>query len=304
MLALCGYNFCRDKNALDAGVAITKNINGVYLRNGIFDHWNLTQDVTSAYTPDIPTIQDVMTVIDANFNGNLNGGNIDFAIDNISGVRIKRRKKNTFDWVTLKFIPKSDITSSGNVVNFIDYLSKSGQDYEYAIVPVYANVEGDYIIDDIFTNFDGVFICDQDTIYKFYAGVQYGASTRVQKVGVFEPYGRQYPVVVSNALIDYERGSITGTILPNDYLKTGNLDRVQMVKERKQIVDFLCNKKAKILKDWNGNCWLLVVVDSPTISFNNSYGMGIADVGASYVEIGDYNKQKDLYESGIIQEVQ
>ena len=72
-----------------------------------------------------------------------------------------------------------------------------------------------------------------------------------------------------------------------------------MVNERKQLLDFLTNKNAKILKDWNGNIWLIVIVNNPSVSFQQNTSMRLADVSASWVEIGDYNSQKDLYEAGL-----
>ena len=121
----------------------------------------------------------------------------------------------------------------------------------------------------------------------------------MQQIGVFEPLGRKYPVVVSNSLINYETGSFTGTVLPNDFLENHNFNALDMVNERKELLDFLTNKNAKILKDWNGNIWLIIIVNNPSISFQTNTSMKLADVSASWVEIGDYNSQKDLYEAGL-----
>lgn len=273
----------------------------VRLTNGIFDHWYVTNDATSPYSSDIPTEWDLLTIMDANFNGNLRAGNLDAELLTVDGFRIKRRKTDEFDWVTIRCINKADIDDFSFIIN--DNLAENMAEYEYAIVPVSGGVEGNYISDTISTKFNGVFICDADTIYRFYAGVQYDTQDRVQKVGVFEPYGRKYPVVVSNGLIGYTTGAISGTVLPNDYLQTKNLDRKAMVKERKQLNDFLTNKKAKIIKDWNGNIWLVAIIGNPSTSYAPSSGMGIADVKATWVEVGDPNVEKDLISTGMIREV-
>ena len=149
----------------------------------------------------------------------------------------------------MAYSDSSELESLNFVFN--DNIAASGYTYEYAFVPVVGGTEGNYITNTIGAKFDGVFICDLDTIYKFYAGVQYGTNERVQKIGVFEPYGRKYPVVVSNSLINYETGSVTGTVLADDYLKTKAMNRIDMVKEQRALKDFLTNKKAKILKDLN-----------------------------------------------------
>lgn len=273
----------------------------VRLTNGIFDHWYVTNDATSPYSSDIPTEWDLLTIMNANFNGNLRAGNLDAELLTVDGFRIKRRKTDEFDWVTIRYINKADIDDFSFVVN--DNLAETLTEYEYAIVPVSGGVEGNYISDTISTKFNGVFICDADTIYRFYAGVQYDTQEKVQKVGVFEPYGRKYPVVVSNGLIGYTTGAISGTVLPNDYLQTKNLDRKAMVKERKQLNDFLTNKKAKIIKDWNGNIWLVAIIGNPSTNYAAGSGMGVADVKATWVEVGDANSEKDLIATGMVREV-
>ena len=302
MFMMCGYNFCSDGNALDPSPIVNNGFTDVTLRNGVFDHWNVNRDVTSPYSSAIPTDWDYLTIMNANFNGNIESGNSEFSLGNIDGIKIKRRKVTDFDWVTLTYFDASELESLNFVFN--DNIAASGYTYEYAFVPVVGGTEGNYITNTIGAKFDGVFICDLDTIYKFYAGVKYGTNERVQKIGVFETYGRKYPVVVSNSLINYETGSVTGTVLADDYLKTKAMNRIAMVKEQRALKDFLTNKKAKILKDWNSHSWLIVPIDNISTSYDSKYGMGIADVSFDWVELGDSDKQSDLYNSGILKEAE
>lgn len=297
MFILCGYNFCKDGNALDPAPIVANEFNNVKLTNGIFDHWNVNRDVTSAYNSTIPTTWDYLTIMDANFNGTLNAGNSTFNLAQVDGIKIKRRKVAEFDWVSLYYLPSDELQNQTFTIN--DNLAASSEEYEYAFVPVVGGIEGNYMVNTITTKFDGVFVCDTETIYRFYAGVEYGTNERVQKVGVFEPYGRRYPVVVSNGLINYETGSVKGTILADDYLRNKALNRISMVKEQVALKDFLTNKKAKILKDWNSHIWLMYVVDNISTEYRNDYGMGIADVEFNWAEIGDANTQADLYNSGL-----
>ena len=298
MNSIVGYNFCSDGNCLDATPVQVNNIITTTIQNGIFNHFDVTSDVTSSYSATIPTAWDYLTLMDANFNGNINAGNVDYAIATLTAVKVKRRKITDYNWVTLIEVP---ITSLSDLsFTFQDNLAASLQEYEYAFVPVISGVEGNYVTNTISTNFSGVFICDLNTIYRFYAGVQYSGVEQVQKIGVFEPFGKQYPVVVSNALLNYQKGSVSGTVLNSDFISTNTIDRLAIVQERKALLEFLTNKKAKILKDWNGQEILLIVVDNPSTTYANNYGMGIADVAFNYVELGDSNTQADLYNSGII----
>ena len=298
MFFLCGYDFCRDGNSLNPSPITKITYDNIKLTNGIFTHWYTTRDIESPYTSEEPTAWDYLTVMDANFNGTLEAGNINYDLTQISGIKIKRKKTTDYEWVTIKYIDAADLAEDLSF-SFNDNTAQSGVEYDYAFVPVLSDVEGNYIVNTILSKFEGVFICDRETIYKFYAGVNYGGNQRVQQIGVFEPLGRKYPVVVSNSLINYETGSFTGTVLPNDFLENHDFNALSMVNERKQLLDFLTNKNAKILKDWNGNIWLIVIVNSPSVSFQRNTSMRLADVSASWVEIGDYNSQKDLYDAGL-----
>ena len=300
MIGFLGYNFCSDGNCLDPAPTSLTNITSTEISNGIFDRWYLTKDTTGSYPTTIPDIWDYDTIMDADFNGNISAGNVDFTLASITGFKIKRRVVGSFDWITLAELPVT--TAADLQLSFNDNLNANYTNYEYALVPVLNEIEGDYITNEVLSQFDGVFICDLNTVYKFYAGVEYGEGSRVQKVGVFEPMGRKTPIVVSNALINYETGSVKGTVLPSTYGQDANLETTSMIQERKQLLDFLTNKNAKILKDWNGNSWLMVVVDTPSITYKSGSSMGIADVGFNYVTLGDPNNQTDLYNSGIIQE--
>ena len=297
MIGLIGYNFCADGNALDPTPTDVNNITYTRVQNGIFDHFNVSRDTSFDYSSIVPTDWDVNTLMNADFAGNTSAGNVAQVASGVTSVRVKRRIKGTFDWITIREIPVNTPEDMSFVIT--DNLNAYNTEYEYAFVPVVGGIEGNYITNTISTKFDGVFICDLDTIYKFYAGVEYGTNERVQKIGVFEPYGRKYPVVVSNGLINYETGSVTGTVLADDYLKTKAMNRIAMVKEQKALKDFLTNKKAKILKDWNGNNYLMLVTGNISTSYENNYGMGIADVSFDWTEIGDSNNQADLYNNGL-----
>lgn len=300
MISFLGYNFCSDGNCIDPVPTSIDNITSTELSNGIFDRWYLTSDTTESYPTTIPDQWDYDTIMDADFNGNVAAGNVDFTLAQITGFKIKRRVVGTFNWITLVELPVATLADLS--LSFNDNLNSNYVNYEYALVPMLNEIEGDYITNEVLSQFDGVFICDLDTIYKFYSGVEYGDGSRVQKVGVFEPMGRVTPILVSNALINYETGNVKGTVLPNTYGQTAQFDKLNMIQERKQLLNFLTNKNAKILKDWNGNSWLVFVVESPSISYKSGSGMALADVGFNYVTLGDPNNQTDIYNAGLVEE--
>ena len=298
MIGLIGYNFCSDSNTLDPTPTDVNNLTYARVQNGIFDHFNVSRDTSFDYNSVIPTDWDVNTVMNADFAGTTSAGNVAQVASGVTSVRVKRRIKGSFDWVTIREIPVNSPEDMSFVIT--DNLNAYNVEYEYAFVPVMEDVEGNYIIESILSKFEGVFICDIDTVFKFYGGVEYDGNDAVQQVGVFQPYNRKYPVIVSNSIVQYQTGSIGGWVLPEDYEDTHVFDRAKIVKEKELLLNFLMNKKPKIIKDMNGNNWLVYFTGNPSITYDNNYGQGMLKVSAPWTEVGNPNSKDDLYENGLI----
>lgn len=298
MIGFIGYNFCADGNALDPTPTNVNNITKTRLQNGIFDHFNVTRNVTFDYSSIIPTDWDIDTIMDADFKGNISAGNVNQVTSGITGIRVKRRVKGTFDWITIKELPVKKSEDLSFVVT--DNLNAYNVEYEYAFVPMLGDVEGNYIIESILSKFEGVFICDADTVFKFMAGVEYSNNTANQQIGVFQLYNRQFPVIVSNSVLQYKTGSIGGWVLPEGFEANRVIDRTAITKEKEILLKFLTNKKPKIIKDMNGNNWLVYFTGNPNTSYDNNYGQGMVKVNAEWTEVGDPNDKNDLYENGLI----
>ena len=298
MIMLMNYNFCSDINALDPMPTSISNIDSTKIQNGIYDYMNITENISFNYSTVQPTDWDFETIFNANFNGNISGGNVSGVGTGVTQVRVKRRIQGTFDWTT---IYQADI-SQPEQLSFIynDYLNLNNTEYEYAFVPVTNGVEGNYIIDSVMSKYNGVFICDATTIFNFMIKPQYGQNSRVQQIGVFQPYNRQYPVVVANGQIDYETGSIQGMVIPHSFYETGILNRQDVTQQKEAILQFLTNKKPKVIKDWNNNAWLCFITDNVNVTYDNNWGMGAVNVQAGWTEIGDISSNHDLYEAGLI----
>ena len=297
MFQFIGYNFYSDGDALNNAPSAVSNITDTKLTNGIFDHLNLSKNTNITPSTDIPQVWDYDTILNADFDGNLNAGNIDFLISQITSIKIKRRIKGTFDWIALAQIPINTIEDL--TFTFIDRLNANETEYEYCFIPMLNDIEGNYIINSVLSKFNGVFIGDSDSIYKLYYDVSYGTNKRNQKIGTFEPLGRQFPVIVANGLLSYESGTVSATIMNEGFDKNGVLDRKAIVQAKDVLKDFLTNRKAKILKDWNGNIWLCVVTGSPQVTYKTGSGMGIPQVSFDWTEIGKADNQKDLYINGL-----
>lgn len=298
MLQFVGYNFFSDGDALNNAPSAIDGINNIQLTNAIYDHLNITRNISTEVSTTVPTVWDYDTIIDASFEGNLSAGNVDFLIEEISAIKIKRRVQGTFDWITLNTVPINtveDLTFAFNDLLNADYTT-----YDYALVPIMEDVEGEYIINSILSQFNGVFIGDYSTIYKFFYDVQYGTNARNQQTGTFQPLGNQYPIVIANGALSYESGTVSATILNDDFEDTGIINAPAIVEKKTIIKDFLTNKKAKILKDWNSNIWLCIIVDSPQVTYKSGSGMAIPQIQFNWIQIGDATNQADLYNNGIL----
>lgn len=298
MIGLVGYNFCADGNALDPTPTNINDITFTKVQNGIFDHFNVSRDTSFDYSSIIPTGWDINTWMNASFAGNTSAGNVAQVATGVTSIRVKRRIKGTFDWITIREIPVTKPEDLSFVIT--DNLNAYNVEYEYAYVPMMEDVEGNYIVESILSKFEGVFICDIDTVFKFYAGVEYDTNDAIQQVGVFQPFNRKYPIVVSNSIMQYQTGGIGGWVLPEDYEDTHVFDRSKIVKEKEVLLNFLMNKKPKILKDMNGNNWLVYFTGNPSVTYDNNYGQGMLKVSAKWTEVGDPNDKTDLYENGLI----
>lgn len=291
-----GYNFLQDRYSWQPVPTNLTNINDIILENGIYDHFNITKDTDFPYITTYPGEWDTNTQLDADFNGNINAGNIDYVITQISSIKVKRRRVGTFDWYTLYEIPVTDPTD----IDFVryDYLAQNDTEYEYAIVPVIGNVEGEYSMNSITSQFYGVFIADSEASYKFKEGVSYSSNERVHLTATYEPYGSKYPIVISNGQISYDKGTITGSVIV--FTQDEQLDRKATVERLSAIKSFLATPSAKILKDFNGNIWLVTLSDNLPTTYYSEVGMGFAQVSFNWSEIGDADSGQDLYNSNLI----
>lgn len=298
MIGFCGYSFCSGKDVLNPIPTNTDDIKQVRIQNAIFEHIDITRNTIFDYTTELPK-WDFDTIIDCDFEDGTGAGNVEFALSQLSSIRIKRRKKGDFNWITVQEIPINDRTDLNSIRR--DYFVPSYEEFEYALVPILNGVEGKYIIGSIETEFNGVFISDLNKTYKLNAQVSYSGRTSMQSVGQITPLGRRYPVIIKNGKANYEMGSVSGMLLGENYDTTHEINRKDIVDEINEFVDFLKNGKPKIIRDWNSNIFMVMITGNPSVTYNNNYGMGIASVSFEWTEQGKYDNEDDLYDNGFIE---
>lgn len=307
-----GFNFLQDGFSWQPVPTNLTNLTNIKIENGIYDYFNITKDTNFPYITTYPTEWDSNTQLDADFNGNINAGNIDYVASQINQIKVKRRKKGEFNWYTLFNVEVNKLSD----IDFVkyDYLAQNDTEYEYAIVPIIGNVEGEYAMNSILSEFYGIFITDNNSSYKLKGNASYSANERVRLSSTYEPYGSKYPIVISNGNLSYDKGTVSGDVLVyNDgnttsktedgaIVYTGNigLDRKATVERLENIKKFLTTPSAKILKDFNGNIWLVTLSDNLSMTYYSEVGMGFAQVGFNWSEVGEADNAQDLYNNNLI----
>lgn len=266
-------------NAVCRGLEITNNIELTYSDN--FDNW------------------DEYMVLKCDFNQNVKGGNLQEQLRNINSIRIKRFSKTTNTWITL--YEKEIINEEDLIIDYKDYIVPNGIEQLYAIVPVLANGdEGNYVVNSITPSWNYCFVSDGEQCFKLYSSINYGTTPQNKPVGTLNPIGRTYPIIIRNSDINYKSGVLSGQLMGYNYEEYHHLDRADVVKQTQDYIDFLTNGKTKVITDWNGNCWVVQVIDSPTTNYNITTTNGITTVTFSWAEQGKYDNEKDLIENDLI----
>lgn len=255
-------------------------------------------------------------IMKVNFAVSTQGGNVGAMLLGLKKLLFKRKVKGDFSpnaWKTIytyEIIEGAHVAEDLRNIFFKDFLARANETYCYTIVPVTfidgQIVEGSIDYDEeempsATSKFESVIISDGKDYQKLYAGVAFGTATNQQLYGVHETLGAQYPIVVSNSNVNYMAGTVSGTVINKEYYNGDYVfDRGKLVKAREEMQAFLSNKKPKIVKDWNGNIWLTQISAPPTYTFNDSWGMGMANVSFNWVELGSLDDQETLDQMNLI----
>ncbi|MBZ9622839.1 hypothetical protein G9F71_008235 [Clostridium sp. FP2] len=291
-----GYNFLSDQDSLTPSYNTVGKINKIEASKIILDEL-LINNVVKPFNKSREDWT-FLTLFLAKFKGNTSAGNIDFAGLLISVLRVKRRKiEEISNWMTIRDIPYTE-----DQVEIYDSLNESSQEYEYAIVPVMDNGnEGDYNNNKILSEFDSAFILDINSSYKLSCDLEYGTKTRNISSSVYKPLGSRFPIIVKNGDMYYDTGSVTALVVSQQTIDESVItDRKVEIKLRNQLEDFLSSGTSKILKDSNGNMWIIGIAESPSTTYLNETKQALARCSFNWTEMGDANNQEDLYDLGLV----
>jgi hypothetical protein len=278
-----------------AGVYITDYIT----KNAIVDDIYITRDINKEFSTDTP-IWSSGTVFYAKMNGNLNAGNIEYAAEVISNVKIKRRLVGELNWITIY----NQIIETESDLHFDiqDSFVPSGKDFRYAVVPCINGTEQIYFSAQIHSYFDGVFVSELDrpnhlmNLMKLYSNVSYSQDNNTQDIGILKPFNQVYPIIIQNAKTNFRSLTVSGDILDNDY--GFNPNEINDIKD--EWIAFLTNGRIKFIKDWNGNIIMGKVTTPPSFTYKNNTSMIIPTISFTLTEQGKYDNIDDLKRNGYL----
>lgn len=215
------------------------------------------------------------TIFLATFNNTLEAGNLSMGGTDVDTLRFKKRKKGELQWLLIDEQPYSK-SQIAYVVR--DRLARSNIEYEYAIVPVVGNVEGEMITNSIVALHEGLWIVDANNSVNIFCEVDYGTITHNTNTNVFELLDNRYPITITGEL-DYASGSNSGRLLAKESWQQHKMDYDAELNLRESVLKFMKNGKPKILKNDKGRYYLIVAKDikeepyeldnaSVTLSFN------------------------------------
>lgn len=232
----------------------------------------------------------------------LSGLYTDVELDGIQEVIVQRKLigDNDNPWISLGSKPYSLYE-----VDFLfdDITVEAGNTYIYRPMGVFeidgtmmqgAGVESEPVK----CCYDGVFINDAESFIRLDTAIYTGMQVQ-QTVGVHNPLGSKYPIVVVNSKTNYHTGGVGGKILNDSFGKKNSdgtyngFNEYEAVKRRKELDEFLTNKKPKILKDSFGNASIIMVTEAPTYEFEEWNG-ALASLNFNYTEIGDPSNPNDI----------
>lgn len=293
-LIFCGFGFCGSKHCGDYVATDVSSISGVTVKSAVYDELFISKNKDYAYTNEISQTWDFDTILHALFNGNLHAGNVDFTVSQVSKIRIKRRKMNSYNWITLFEVP----IDSADDFDFerIDRFARSNIEYEYALVPVLGGAEGNLNINSVKSSFGGIYLMEKESGY----GSDLETTLSVNKNrpnSIVNTLGRKMPYVITNGLNNYYSGQVS-TIFINQDQQTCDLDTEHGWEYRDSILDFLCDGNPKILKHEDGRMWMVQVTDTPSES--ESPHPDFPTTTFDWVEIGSVDSTNDLYSNNFI----
>lgn len=270
----------------------TEQMTNAKLSNGSYAHFYLSADPTKT-VENIYDDWEFYTKINADYSESMDGGNTGFSLKNTDTIIIKRREHGTMDWITIFTIPVNSI-SDFNFVKEYKY-GEADTHYDFMVISSIGGIQNSYEFTECKSDFDGLCLADKENFYKTIYNIEPVDITNNNSESILNLLNSTYPVIVSNDASNYSSGTVSAV-----FIKIDNCDiatRRNSTKYRNEIMNWLTNKKAKILKLDNGTIKMIRVVGTP--SETDGGHPELKNINFDFVEIGDTNNEDSLYKNNL-----
>lgn len=275
MALILGYDsfgICDFRSELPS--AIGQNFD-LSMRNVYYDEVIITSTAFADITDNTREEWSIHTYLLAKFQNDLESGNVSLGGLEITHWKIRRRKITSLNFMDLATVPTAQ---DGNFY-YMDRTPVTSIIYEYEVIPMSGDIEGDAFTTQIQCDYQYWWITDNEESYPLFANLDVSdISTNVQR-HVYEGFD-EFPTI-SYGTQKYQSGVIT------TYIIDGNLDTSKTYREN--LIKFINNKKPKTLKSPKGDIW---IVDTHTESHKFHEGLyrgdkedDVCSISFSWMEI-------------------
>ena len=281
---------------LDEGAVFKTNIghvgyNDLQITGAMIDEIYVDEDIDIPITTDKPESWTYSTILNAKFQGNLEGGSLSVNGAEIELIKLQKRRWDELEWTDVGDVKYNE---DGKVIyELLDKFVANQQVYQYSLLPVTSSVLGNRVLsEEITVDFEGVFLSDKDNNYRLLYDLQFGDINHNTPSSVFETLNSKYPIVVYSNL-DYTDFDVEATFISVSTIN-GQTERqvdTRMEKtERDNLLRWVKNHKPKIYRDVNGELKLVTVTDNPQEKPMSGVN-GIAKISLKMVEIGSVDNE-------------
>lgn len=237
------------------------------------------------------------TILLGEFANSLEAGNVSNGGLQIDYLKLKKRKKDELTWQDIKIFKYNPEVKR---YNFEDRLVESIEKYEYSIQPITSDILGSESIEEIYTEFKGIWIVGDKNAQQLIYNTEISEIKSNISQNIVTTLGSRYPFLIKNGSINYREFTVQGKLVSKETAKGQGIDKYEEKKLRNTIMKFLEDGKPKIIKDNSGNYILCQIVDSPILKPINDLNRSIYDISFNVVEIGDAYDEDTLLQYGLI----
>lgn len=292
-MVFLGTTFCSGEYSLSPLPTKNSIIIALQIFDGTYNHLFLSSDPNLT----VDNFDDAWTYdtkMNADFNGSFEAGNAGFSLRTTDTLVIRRREIGTEDWIVIYVKEVKKAEDFNILIN--DTFARAGTEYEYSLASFCGGIENSYVIENVYSDFDGYYITDKDSIYGTIYDIDGCNTSRDISSQTLEMLNSKYMSVVSNSNLNSDSGSISGTFIKIDCDKQ-TVDLKGGLEYRNSLKNKLANRKPLILKIHDGRIWMICVTGN--ITDNRGGHTDIRQISFEWVEIGDINDMKSLYRNGL-----